>query len=69
MKSGVVKFLFSSNTEILPAHTSGVRYQDFNFDMLSIRYWGKYRNFDTIFDNFQLCGGIIAWAADIYKCA
>ena len=31
---------------------SGVRYQDFYFDMLSIRYWGKYRNFDTIFDNF-----------------
>ena len=32
--------------------TSGVRYQDFYFDMISYRYWGKYRNFDTIFDNF-----------------
>ena len=32
--------------------SSGVRYQDFYFDMLSIRYWGKYRNFDAIFDNF-----------------
>ena len=36
--------------------SSGVRYQDFYFDIISIRYWGKYRNFDTIFDNFLLCG-------------
>ena len=32
-------------------HCIGVRYQDFYFDIISIRYWGKYRNFDTIFDN------------------
>ena len=32
--------------------TSDVRYQDFCFDTISIRYWGKYRNFDWIFDNF-----------------
>ena len=45
---------------------SGVRYQDFHFDMISIRYWGKYRNFDAIFD---CVGGVIAWAANIYKYA
>ena len=37
--------------------------------LLSIRYWGKYRNFNTIFDNFNCVGGVIAWAADIYKYA
>ena len=50
-------------------HPSGVRYQDFYFDIISIRYWGKYRNFDTIFDNFNCVGGVIAWATYIYKYA
>ena len=40
--------------------TSGVRYQDFYFDMLiSIR-------FSII---FNCVGGVIAWAVDIYKYA
>ena len=48
---------------------SDVRYQDFYFDTISIRYWDKYRNFNSIFDNFNCVGGVISWTADLYKYA
>ena len=46
-----------------------MRYQDFYFDIISIRYWVNIEISIRFSIIFNCVGGVIAWASDIYKYA